>query len=190
MEIWQTVLIAIGGNAVLLSVLGWLAKSFVGHQLTKDFEGFKHDLQLASLEHKVKFSSLHEIRAGVIAELYSRTIEFLGAAQSLSNLFEFKGEKSKEEKASVFGDKAAEFREYYIKHKIYFSTKTCEIIDRLWEKTWGVTREYAFWLRNKEDGNYQYLVDSWLKANETLENEVTEILDQLQSDFRTILGAV
>lgn len=41
MEVWQSVLLALGGNAALVAVLGWLAKSFAERMLEKDFERFK-----------------------------------------------------------------------------------------------------------------------------------------------------
>lgn len=44
MEIWQSVLLAIGGNTVLLAVLAWVAKSLFGSVLSRDLEHHKSDL--------------------------------------------------------------------------------------------------------------------------------------------------
>ena len=86
METWQTILIALGGNAAMLAVLAYLAKLFIGHKLSRDTSSFqselkatsdaaierlKSDLQLHAIEHQVRFSRLHEKRATVIAELNS-----------------------------------------------------------------------------------------------------------------------
>ena len=89
MEIWQTVLLALGGNAVLLAVLGWLSKSFVNQLLTKDIEVFKSRLEMKSeaeiqkikyhlekstIEHQQKISRLYEKRSEVIAETYGALV--------------------------------------------------------------------------------------------------------------------
>jgi len=47
-EIITAISVAIGGSAVLLAVLGWLARSLIVHLLAKDIETFKANLQLES----------------------------------------------------------------------------------------------------------------------------------------------
>lgn len=81
---------ALGGNAFLVTALGFLAKALVGNSLAKDpsrfqaemkaasdrsIEEFKSQLGLAAVEHEVRFSALHEKRAEVIAEVYKRLAE-------------------------------------------------------------------------------------------------------------------
>ena len=68
-------LLAFGGNAALLAVLGWLARSLLGQVFAKDLERFKsdlaaassaateklkHEFQLVAQEHQVLVSKLHE----------------------------------------------------------------------------------------------------------------------------------
>ena len=72
MEIWETVMLALGGNAVMLAILGWLAKSFVSQLLAKDMTLFKeslkseselavrklqYDIQKSVIEYELKASS-------------------------------------------------------------------------------------------------------------------------------------
>jgi hypothetical protein len=47
-EIITTIVAAIGGSAVLVAVLGWLARSIIVHLLSKDIEVFKTNLQVES----------------------------------------------------------------------------------------------------------------------------------------------
>ena len=121
MEIWQTILIALGGNAAMLAVLVYLAKLFIGHKLSRDVSRFqselkatsdaaierlKSDLQLHAIEHQVRFSQLHEKRATVIAELNSLIAEAMWEAENFLSILEFPGEPSKREKVSHHNDKA------------------------------------------------------------------------------------
>src|SRR5258706_3765597 len=99
MNAWQSLLLAFGGNAALLLVLGWLARSLGSQLLAKDLEQFKaslaaassaaterlkHDLQVAALEHEVRFSKLHERQAEVIAEAYALLVEAHWASPSFA----------------------------------------------------------------------------------------------------------
>ena len=81
MELWQSLLVAAGGNAAVLLVLGFLGRSLVSSilaqniekfkaGLAQNLEKFKADLQQAGIEHQIRFSKLHEKRATVLAELH------------------------------------------------------------------------------------------------------------------------
>ncbi|MGD1104066.1 MAG: hypothetical protein ABSA59_18615 [Terriglobia bacterium] len=105
MDVWKEILIALGSNATLLVVLGFLARSLLNTWLTKDIKRFETDLkasadselerlkyelkskadasieqlknhlQLIATEHQVRFSKLHEKRAEVIDQVYARLVE-------------------------------------------------------------------------------------------------------------------
>lgn len=45
MNVWQTVLVAFGGNIALLAVVAWLGKALMTQFLAKDIEGFKAELK-------------------------------------------------------------------------------------------------------------------------------------------------
>src|SRR5882762_456564 len=131
MDPWQSVLLAFGGNAALLLLLGWLARSLGSQLLAKDLEKFKsdlattsssaaeqlkHELAVAALEHNVKFSKLHERRAEVVAEAYGLLVEAHWASQSFVSLMEWVGEPPKQEKYVTAMNKSAEFYRYFDKN--------------------------------------------------------------------------
>lgn len=87
--LWQDIFRTLGGMAILVSAVAWLAKSLLMALLSKDLEQFKSDLQVSSQKsveafrtalqleaqrHAVEFSSLHTKRAELISELYSRIV--------------------------------------------------------------------------------------------------------------------
>jgi hypothetical protein len=105
MSIFQELLVAFGGNAALLIVLAFLARSLIQTWLAKDVKKFETDLQTAAtfqlerhksdlkaqgdtsieqlksrlqqatIEHQVRFAKLHEKRAEVIAQVYERLVD-------------------------------------------------------------------------------------------------------------------
>jgi hypothetical protein len=64
MSAWQEILIAFGGNATLLIVLGFLARSLLQTWLTKDIKKFETDLkstadyELERLRQELKFKGV------------------------------------------------------------------------------------------------------------------------------------
>jgi len=67
---WTALLTNLGISGIFLSALAWLLKIIITHQLAKDVEIFKRELQFQ----QIRFSRLHERRAEVIHELYKKII--------------------------------------------------------------------------------------------------------------------
>ena len=134
MQPWEVILLAVGGNAALLAVIGWLGHSLGSQLLAKDLERFKselsattsstaerlkHELQMAATEHLVRYAKLHERRAEVIAELYGLLVEAQWSSQTFVSVIEFAGEPPKSEKYVSAINKAAEFYIGLTQKKLY-----------------------------------------------------------------------
>ena len=96
----------LGGEVILLTAVGFLIKIFLNHNLTKDADNFRADLQSradefriqlqsnasvqieklratlqqTAIEHQIRFSKLHENRAEFIRDLYQRLVRARGDA--------------------------------------------------------------------------------------------------------------
>ena len=195
----------IGGTFVVSAVLAWLIRSLVTHLLSKDVESYKHTLQseaateleklkhelrLAAAEYEKQVSLLHEKRAAVIAELYSKMIDFLRAAESFVSLAEFEGEPSKPEKAKILGKKAQEFHQYFIHHRIYFTEELCSKVETLVKAVDSPALSYRVWLRVVEErestsGEYH---KAWIEAWEAMKDKVPPLELAVRREFRTLLG--
>lgn len=208
MEIWQTILLALGGNAALIAVLGWLAKSLVERHLAKDTEKFKsqlaaetnstierlkHELQLVTVEHQIRFSKLHEKRAEVIAELYSRLVEAYWASQNFVAIVEWSGEPSKEEKYVTAMNKTAEYFQFFDKHRIYLPEAVCELLEtfvrNMRKKAIGFGVYVKYEDQHLPDHAMKRKHEAWSNAWEYFETEVPKARAALENELRTILGA-
>ena len=207
MEMWQTILIALGGNAAMLAVLVYLAKLFIGHKLSRDVSRFqselkatsdaaierlKSDLQLHAIEHQVRFSQLHEKRATVIAELNSLIAEAMWEAENFLSILEFPGEPSKREKYHTTMTKLVELSRYFDKHRIYLSSEVNIPLEALVQKVqtlvigFGVYLHWEDWElqdHTREDKN-----KAWNKGWEAIRNEVPAVRHALENEFRAILN--
>src|SRR5580658_2945735 len=98
MELWKVVLVSVGGNAMLLLAVAFLGKSLIGNFLAKDLEKFKGDLQLAAVEHQIRFSRLHDKRATVLADLYKLLVVAAWETESFVSPVQWAGEPDKQAK--------------------------------------------------------------------------------------------
>jgi len=107
---WEIIVNTLGGTAILVSAMAWLARSLIGQYLNKDIERFKSDLkansdkEVESLKAELKleidkasfqFNTLHFKRAEVMAKLYEMFDDLYGNTRLL--LFEFERRQNRED---------------------------------------------------------------------------------------------
>lgn len=209
MEPWQTILLALGGNTALLAVLGWLTKSIVHQQLSRDIEQFKatlaadtsavterlkHELQLATVEHQIRFSRLHERRAEVTSELYSLLIEALWEAESFLLPAEFVGEPTQSEKYVSARNKLVELYRYFDRHRIYLPPELCQSLQELHNTVRGLVASYGMWLQHGDESFPEHALqqkhEALTRGWNAIKNEVPQARQVLEDEFRVLLGAI
>lgn len=202
MEVWQTILLAFGGNAALLAVLGLLGKSIIEKVLTRDTQRLEYELKskadteleklrstlaTAATEHQIRFAKLHEQRAEVIAETYSKLRELHTNLGEYVKIFEPAGGLPKEERRHRVGEAHKSFIEYYSRNRIFLSRAAVEKLDAINQKS--VKAFYGFFYSvemvqaTKGDG-----VTKWMEIFEHVKEEMPVALSELEDEFRKLLG--
>jgi len=160
---------------------------------TEASERLKHELQMASLEHQVRFSKLHERRAEVIASLYGLLVEVQWAGQSLVAMAEFGGEPPKAEKYVTAMNKSAEFFREFDKNRIFLPESVCQQIE---EFVRGMrTRVISFGVYSQTDAYapehvVKEKLDVWVKSSEYFDKEVPAARRALEAELRNMLAGM
>ncbi len=203
MDLWQFVLVSLGGNALLLAVLGWLAKSLLVHLLAKDIsryelklksqtdlalERHKLEQQLLATEHNVRFSRLHEKRAELIADFYKAVVAF-------ERYFKTHAHPINQKITSDAGGKHSQaihalyegLEKLYSDNRIVFSGETCRLVDALLEALIGVRDlNIQVPIRSLEDGSPKEAIriPSW----GGISDKISPVKANLEENFRSLLG--
>lgn len=207
MEIWQTVLWAIGGNAVLLAVLGWLGKSLLDKLIVRDTKQFESDLraksdaaiehlrtelQLKTIEHQVRFSRLHEKRAEVIAELNGFLVEALWEAESFLSPMTWNGEPDKKEKYRAAMNKLVELYRYFDKHQIYLPVELCNSLEQLVKDVRKLVINFGVYVEFHDDSSdnssHESKYKAWTDGWDAIKNQIPLARQSLENEFRSLLG--
>lgn len=208
METWQTILLAFGGNAALLAVLGVIGKSLLDKLIVRDTQRFeadlkaksdaaiehlKNELQLKTIEHQVRFSRLHEKRADVIAELYGSFVEALWEAESFLSPMEWNGEPNKKEKHVTAMNKLTEFYRYFDKHRIYLPVELCGSLEQLVMEIRSLVINFGVFVDFHEyslnDSTQREKREAWSAGWKAIKNQVPLARQSLENEFRSLLGA-
>lgn len=206
MAIWQTILLAVGGNAALLAVVGWLGKSLFETIIARDTKQFemdlkakadiaietlKSDLELKAIEHQVRFSKLHERRAEVIAELYGYLVEALWAAESFLSPIEWAGEPKKEEKHVSAMNKLVDLYRYFDKNRIYLPPEICASLEKLVTDVRGHVIHFGVYVE-RNYGNADHVAKeknaAWDEGWRAIQDQVPNARAALEAQLRALLG--
>lgn len=187
----------------------WCIQRIIINSANRKFELFKAEIEKdnkkyqskldASLEsHKTQLNiltlkniKLHELRLGILAELYEKISVLNMDMKELTVIIkEERGNYEKEEKGRIENAVYSynDFSKYYEKKKIFFLPTTAELIDELKNHYFDSLRDYTYTKKIKlsDEFNYELLKKSWNK----IKDEVPKILVKLESDFRELLGVI
>ena len=120
-----------GDNLATKQDIGEITRTVqeVKAEFVKETEILKANLQIISDEHQIRFSKLHEKRAEVISELYSRLYDYYWAVCAF--LRDFHKTKPDEKDFKELDGKSYEFSDYFYKHRIYFNEDICSKINEI-----------------------------------------------------------
>jgi len=185
LEIITLIISSIGGSAVLFGAVAWFARSLIKNFIDRALEKFKSNLEKMAFEHQIRFSTLHEKRAQIIAELYGRLYEFHWAVCAFLRDFHKENENDKTQRVQELDNKSYEFKDYFDKHRIYFTENICSTVDEL------VNALYSAYVPLEErDSSDDNLKKVWRKCADTVQKQYPAIRASLESDFRNILGVI
>jgi hypothetical protein len=209
MSAFDEILIAFGGNATLLIVLGFLARSLMNNWLAKDIKKFETDLQntatsqlerlrydlksqgdvsieqlksrlqQATIEHQVRFSKLHEKRALVIADLYERFVTAYWAAYTYHQWCVFEGGPTEQEQAASAMQGLSEAHIFFEKNRIYLSDTLPGELDTFFERAKSLTFKAQYSDSERE---------SRKEGLEAFKKEFPEMRRRLDVEFKKLLG--
>jgi len=196
----------------LFTALVFLSKKWIGtrieesvkHQYAKDLELFRaqlqadaersitetrHQLEMLASEHNIRFGKLHETRAELIAELYSKLDDvFVAASRFLASFTANKVYQKVLVEDAI--PKMIVFVEKYEKSKIYFNNLLCDKLNIISKNLWtpifrfnmAIDIKESYPLSSKDD----FLRD-WKKASKELE-DLEVLKKEIEEDFRKLLG--
>ena len=166
------------------------------NKLEQQNKDFQHDLDIKLNEFNIQFSKLHQDRADVIKELYYKIIEL----QSAMTVFTRKihpiiedAEKEQQERVDRVNKALQDFVNYYMPNKIYFDKNLAKKLDDLSNeyriKGWDfaqMSRHLSGYRMTKDTyDEYQKKLDA---ISEEIIKEFPKIIEDLEDEFRTILG--
>jgi hypothetical protein len=157
----------------------------------ESLEQIKSALQVSAIEHQIRFSNLHEKRAGIIAELYSELVKV--ERDGRIYIYSFGKAPKNEHGEAVPLKTLQEFDSFVEEHRIYFSESICKLLTafstslgpylvhaHVYGDLGGIDRV------SPEIADRRY--EGFRQSIEAFRGEIPAARHELEQEFRRILG--
>ncbi len=186
MELWQQIVALILTPTMIVGALAYLISKLFDRGLQRDLEKFKSELDVKRFEHQTKFSLVHEKRAEVIANLYSRLMKARRLMAQLTAVIQW-GDQSLTEKKKRAADACNDANDYFNEHRIYLNNGTGAKVEAILEKM-----NSAFIDFDTAQPGTEYRPDPsglWMQANKQIKDEFPPLLEELENQFCQVLAS-
>jgi hypothetical protein len=190
-ELWQSLLVAFGGNAALLLVLGFFGRSLMTSVLARDIEQFKASLQVAAVEHEVRFSKLHDKRAEVLADLYRLLVAATWQTTTFSSPMQWVGDPDKKTQYVTAMNAISEYFRFFDQHRIWLPSTLCAPLENFAKtlRTPTITLGVYLQIDEPNTNTAKERTDAWTTAWDSVQNDVPKLRIAIEAEFRSLLGA-
>lgn len=188
MEFWKQLLALTLTPTLAVVAIAWLIRKLFESSLQRDLERFKSELELKRFEHQTRFSLIHQKRAEVLSNLYSRLARAKSLLGDLVAIFQPGGQllpEKKKKAADSFNDASS----YFFEHRIFLNKTTAIQV----EEVISAMREAFVAFDTSQLENVEYRPDStglWMESYNNVRDKISPLLSELEMEFRKTLGFI
>ena len=207
MDVWLSVIssaLVCGGLQYLAQT--WLSerlKSSIQHEYAQKLETYKatvkaendveiermkSQLAITAAEHNLKFSRTYDQMAAVIAEIYRQTSELYISVAHYINPAENPSDGSKADRRTVVNSKLAEFSDFFYAKRLYLPQDTAKRVEAFRNRLHDIASKFAANVEKPRSGGMSSQMEAWGDSWNELKNEITPVRDELEREFRKLLG--
>lgn len=166
------------------------------HGLNERIQEHRGKLEILNHEFNIRFSRLHQERADVIKEVYKLLVKLQSAmftyTRTMHPVFE-DSEKEAAQRLDNVSESLSEFIKYYSLNKIFLPKLLCGKIDNVVKEYYDKGWDFAWTQRSYKEQSisldeYKAEVEKAKKISNTIKDDMPPLIEELESEFREILG--
>jgi hypothetical protein len=164
----------------------WINKNLESHKsnLEKELERFRKNLEDKSLEHEVKFTKLHEMRAQILGETYSKLRRLLWSFNAWLETDGYSITTMADRRDRVM-NAYNELFEYFHINSIWLDKSVESRLDRFMGAVSEIFKTLA---SDIDETGFPRSKKAWKKLKENFREELPEVLNDIEGSFRENLG--
>jgi hypothetical protein len=144
-------------------------------------------LSIAAAQSQFRFSTLHEKRAEIIAEVYASLREAITHLSEYTKAFEPVGGTSREQRRKSAAEAANAFAKLYAAKQIFVPESAAMKLDEINLELKSAFSEFAYGVDMMPSEGLDH-TRNWVRVGEKVEKLSKIALRELELDFRLLLG--
>lgn len=204
------VITSVALSGLLTTALIWLTKSLISERLKNaikneydqklethkaelksktdiELEKLRSQLEIIAAQRNYKFTKLHERRAEAISEIYALLADFHFALCEYTKAFEPTGGKPRNERRDIAVNANIVFVELYRKKKIFLPKSAALKLDDFNQQLIFVYNQFFYGVDMVQMASGDFS-KKWTEISEKMSDIIKPALEELEHDFRKILG--
>ncbi len=183
-------------SGIVSSIAIFIYQSLFKHWLSKDLEKYKNTLNEEFKRNEIKFSKLHNDRAEILRELYSKLVDLIINAKDLIDVcnecIQIYSIEQKKERINAYYILYKDFINFTDKNRIFFNKNICSLINKIKKSllvrfSENVDIDLGFELKEEYQTNLQY--QYWAETlNDIIDLDLSKLKNVLEDEFRVLLG--
>ncbi len=165
------------------------------YQLTldTDLERYKSELNL----HLTRQTTLHDKRLTIIDEMYKKLVTLDSGMRAMTgmHLVYEDAEKENQERVDTAQKAFAEYNNYFLYNKLYFNKQISDLLENIRKEYYSANFDFfepkrlqSFTGGRPSPEGYRTAVETSQAASKRIQNDIPKILEQLEEEFRKLLG--
>lgn len=167
------------------------------YQLTldRDLEKYKSNLNL----HLSLQTTLHDKRLTIIDEMYKMLVTLDSGMRNMTGMhFVYEdAEKENQERVDIAQKAFTEYNNYFLYNKLYFNKDISDLLENVRKEYYSANLDFfepnrlkSFTGGRPTPEGYKKAVETSQAASQRIRNDIPRILEQLEEQFRKLLGVI
>jgi hypothetical protein len=156
-------------------------------QTDVEIETLKAELTITAARNQFLFSTLHEKRAEIIANVYASLREAIICLSEYTKAFEPIGGTSREERRQNAADAVNAFTKLFFHNEIFIPERAANKLHEINQELKIAFIQFLHGVDQTQGDNRDHMT-SWVQVEKRIETLSNLALRELERDFRTILG--
>ena len=161
-------------------------KSELQRESNKELEELKTTLKIAEISHSIKISALHEKQALAIGEIHTHLLVLFDALDDYTTIFQARPMEEKIKKRLVVVEKLNIYRQHLKSKAIYIPKvlhKELQAVHR------AIAESSLTFMMKIERDTGANMLDEWNVIQNEINVKISDSIQSLEDEFRSILGA-
>jgi hypothetical protein len=203
-EFLRQLALTLGGTAIAVAAMAWLARSVITQWLSKDIEAHKaklkaeadvslerlrSELQITAARRNIEYARIHEKRLEIISELAGKLDAFHQRVDAYVSIVEWADTPSKEERRKLAADAFGDFNKYFRPRRFFLPEHTVKKIEDFRAALYKISIEFMLYVEQGREYRSDATkdIDVWSEASKYTTEEAPKLIKELEDDFRKIL---